>query len=492
MKRLLAVVAGTFCLASAAAAHVGSPDAYYEGNAGPYHLFVTIRVPQVVPGVAQIEVRSESAEVRQVRIFPLRITGPGSEYSPAPDVAERSKVDAQFFSGNLWLMEFGALQVRILVNGTRGPGECSVPVLAEAQRVMPLQRPLGAVLAALMAVLAAGLVTIAGAGAREGTLDPGTAPGLRNRRLGRIAMGVAAALVLVALMFGNHWWNLEAANYTQHLYSNPKMSASLESGRRLVLRSPDATWVEGVNRQPLIPDHNHLVHLFLIRMPGLDRFWHLHPQEFEPGAFAVGVAGVSPGHYQIFADIVHRNGFPETLVSSIDIPNDSQARAADAALAGDDSAAAASALAETGADTRAFGFPDDSGRMIWESPNPPLKANEPAEFRFRIEDSSGQPTADLQLYMGMAVHAEIVRSDCAVFAHLHPAGSISMAALELANSGYVDAGAMPGMAMPPGSEPLGPEVSFPYGFPKPGQYRIFVQVKRNGKVETGVFDRKVE
>jgi hypothetical protein len=36
------------------------------------------------------------------------------------------------------------------------------------------------------------------------------------------------------------------------------------------------------------------------------------------------------------------------------------------------------------------------------------------------------------------------------------------------------------------------EVSFPYGFPKAGAYRIFVQVKHAGRVETGIFDTRVD
>jgi hypothetical protein len=37
-----------------------------------------------------------------------------------------------------------------------------------------------------------------------------------------------------------------------------------------------------------------------------------------------------------------------------------------------------------------------------------------------------------------------------------------------------------------------PEVSLTYGFPKAGLYRIFVQIKRSSRVQTGAFDAHVE
>src|SRR4051812_34245789 len=123
-------------------AHVGSPDVFFEGVAGPYRLFVTVRLPLVIPGVAEIEIRSESSDLREVRVVPLRLTGPGSNLPPAPDVARRSQADPQFFSASLWLMEGGSLQVRIITDGARGTGTVSVPVPSVAQRVLPMEKPL--------------------------------------------------------------------------------------------------------------------------------------------------------------------------------------------------------------------------------------------------------------------------------------------------------------------------------------------------------------
>src|SRR4029077_9972157 len=71
----------------------------------------------------------------------------------------------------------------------------------------------------------------------------------------------------------------------------------------------------------LIPDHGHLMHVFLLRVPAMDRFYHLHPEQASDESFAVRLPAMPAGKYKIFADIVRGTGFPETLVSDIDSPD---------------------------------------------------------------------------------------------------------------------------------------------------------------------------
>jgi hypothetical protein len=111
-----------------------------------------------------------------------------------------------------------------------------------------------------------------------------------------------------------------------------------------------------------------------------------------------------------------------------------------------------------------------------------LKAKELTAFTFAILGPDGKAVSDLEPYMGMGGHAEFVKRDFSVFAHVHPTGSVSMASVAVASP----AAMMAMHQMGPGSA-----VSFPYGVPAPGQYRIFVQMKRAGMVETGAFDLDV-
>jgi hypothetical protein len=486
--RGMGVLTLVLCAAVTVCAHVGSPDVYFDGDAGPYHLFVTVRVPQVIPGVAEIRVRSATGDVRTMQFVSMRLSGPGSNLPPAPDLAQQSKDDPQFFTGSLWLMESGALRVRIQVDGAKGRGEVSVPVPSFAQRTLTMDKPLKGILGLLMLFLAVGMVFIAGAAVREGNLAPGERPTPARMRRAKIVMAITAVAVVGILYLGRVWWGAEAGNYERgvNFFKPPAAEASLENGDRLVIcaRGQDKEWSEQVNMEEVIPDHNHLMHLFLIRLPGMDRLLHLHPQRIAGGAFAVDLPALSAGKYQIFADVVDKAGFPWTLVGEVNLP-----QIEGRPVAGDDASWSGSPLTTPAKEASAFLLPD-GGHMIWERASGPLKANTAMNFTFRVQTKDGTPAQDLEPYMGMAGHAEFVRSDMSAFAHVHPAGSVAMAALELAQSGMLEAPPAMSGGMAMGAMP--PEVSFPYGFPQPGDYRIFVQIKRAGQIETGVFDAQVQ
>jgi hypothetical protein len=485
MKKLLRCVC-LLLLPLAGTAHVNSPDVYYDGYAGPYHLLVTLRPPAVVPSVAQVQIRSVSSDVSEIKILPLRMIGVGATMAPLPDPAKRSADDPQLFTGSLWIMVRGSWKVQIQATGQKGVAQLDVPLPAVSTSSQPMHAGLGILLAFLGLALAAGFIGIIYAATRDGALNAGERPAPAQARRGRIGLAIALAIVLAAFILGNTWWGSEASANDRLNYRVPNMTPSLTAGSvlRLHLDNPnEAEPTRFRTEQPdrillddLIPDHGHLMHLFIVRMPDMKAFWHLHPGQTQPGDFAVNLPIMPEGQYKLYADIVHHTGFPETQVATVNLP-----AVTGEALTGDDAGAIDLAPADRVAQL-AGGY-----RMVWQRDDRPYKANQPYWFRFRVEDRDGKPAADLEPYMGMAAHAVFLSTDGNVFAHVHPAGSVSMAAVNLAEGRTANAG-MENMDHPSRSA----EISFPYGFPKPGDYRIFVQVKHAGKIETGEFVAKAE
>jgi hypothetical protein len=455
----LAIVA----LQSPVRAHVGSPDVFLESHAGPYRLFVTIRPPHAIPGVADVEVLATTADVRDVRIVPLPLTGDGAKFAPVPDRAVRSSADPKLFTGHLWLMTAGAWQVRVIVNGDRGEGTLSVPVPTLPQSTLAMHPALRAVLFALMLLLAAGFVGIVSAMAREAKLGAGEALDARAKRRGRIAGAIAAVVMAGILFLGNMWWGAEATAYDRYVYKPIEGAATITPDERLRLRLSDPGWIGSRRLDDFVPDHGHVMHLFVMS-PALDRLWHLHPDPKGVVSFEQRLPAMPAGTYELFADLVHATGVSETVTGQV-----STGPIRGAPLSGDDSAWSAS---------------DPSSTTIsWVRENAPLVPKRLTTFTFRVDDENGEPVKDLELYMGMPGHAVFVRRDLKVFAHVHPSGSAPMAALDIAmpqsNPHAQHAATTPST------------VTFPYGFPEPGQYRIFVQVKRAGRIVTGAFDADV-
>lgn len=416
----------------------------------------------MIPGVADVEVLATSDDVKEVRIVPTPLTGVGAQFAPVPDRAVRSNDDPRLFTGHLWMMGAGAWQVRVAVTGDRGEGTLSVPVPTLPQSTLGMPTALRVTLWFFMLLLATGFVAIISAMAREARLGAGETLDARSKRRGRIAGAIATVAMAVVLFLGNMWWGVEATAYDRYVYK-PLTATPTVIDNTLRLDLHDPGWISSRRLDDFVPDHGHVMHLFVLS-PDLDRMWHLHPEEVGVGRFEQRLPGMFAGSYEIFGDVVHATGVSETVTGRFEAPS-----AGGTPLGGDDSGW-----------TAAGHYP---GKIVWLRDDTPLQPRKLTMFTFRVDDENGQPAKDLELYMGMPGHAVFVKRDRKVFAHVHPSGSAPMAALSMA---------MPN-ANPHAQHEMGTPstVAFPYGFPEPGQYRIFVQVKRAGAVVTGAFDADV-
>jgi hypothetical protein len=490
LARVLMAVAVVLSVGTPARAHIGNKDVFEQVSAGPYKLFITIRTPTVIPGVAMLEVRSSGAPIDSLTITPLLLTGEASKHPPTPDAMKRSKDDPQFFTGSLWLMGTGSWQIRFGIHGASGAETTSVPVAAAATAILRMQRPMGIMLGALGVILVLGIVGIVTAAVREARLKPGAQPNEGRRRRAALAGVIALAFSCFAVYWGGKWWNVEAADYATDMHRNAELRPTIDGNRlNLLIGEPDKDadggWMAIKNGDMLL-DHGHLMHLYAIREPEMDAVFHLHPEPTGKQGLSTVLPAMPAGNYKLYGDVVFLNGFPETETATLTVPADVSA----APLGAEDASAAPPPLS-AGELGPTYKLPDGY-TMVWDRPAT-ITASTPYAFRFTLLDGAGKPAGDMQPYLGMAGHAAFVKTDGTTFAHTHPEGSAAMPAMMLAEESTMAMGGMNDMSgMAAGSEPVKPAVEFPYGFPSVGRYRIFVQMKHSGTVETGVFDAEVK
>lgn len=467
-------------------AHVGSPDVIFDGKAGPYDVRVIVRVPSVVPGLAEVDVRILHGDARTVRIRPV-FWRTGTSGSPSADMAKPVKGAPNLYSGQLWLMARGAYSVYVAVGGPSGYGTASVPVMSVATGRLGMSAGLSAILVSLGILLVAGLITIVYVAAGESVVEPGRTMSAAGRTRARL-VGIVAVPVMAIILFGGaKWWQAVDASYQQRMYRPYVAKAEVvrEAGKPM-LRLEAAL-------DPLVPDHGKLMHLFVLDSATMTSFAHLHPSLVDSSAFSTILPPLPAATYRLYGDVTFETGQTQTLVGTVRLTReDSIAAAATRPTDPDDSWRVSDGVARRPG-VAAIDRLEDGSTMEWVADSTRLRTGVDATLRFRVRDPAGAPAA-LEPYLGMAAHAVIAKMDGSVFVHLHPAGTVSMAAQEvfaLRDRGDTTPTGrlrLPSDSIMPHAMRVPDELSFPYIFPRSGAYRVWVQVRRAGRVLTGVFD----
>ena len=486
-RRVALALLGVVGAPALSLAHVGSPDVIFDGKAGPYDVRVIVRVPSVVPGLAEVNVRLLHGEAATVRIRPV-FWRTGASGSPSADVAKPVQGAPGLYTGQLWLMARGAYSVYVTVQGPSGTGTASVPVMSVATGRLGMSAGLSAILVALGVLLVAGLITIVYAATGESVVEPGRAVPAAGRRRARIVGIIAVPVMAIVLFGGARWWQVVDESYQQRMYRPYVARASVaREARKPVLRL-EATL------DPLIPDHGKLMHLFVIDSARMTGFAHLHPSAVDSSTFSAVLPPLPPGSYRLYGDVTFETGQTNTLLGAVRLTSADSAAAVAAGPTDPDDAWRVAGGVPRRDHIASLDTLEDGSTMEWLADPTRVRPGEDVTLRFRVR-APGGASATLEPYLGMAAHAVIARTDGSVFVHLHPAGTVSMAAQEVfalrdrgdtTPTGHLrvpndDSMMQHAMRVPD-------EVSFPYVFPRSGTYRLWVQVRRAGRVLTGVFD----
>jgi hypothetical protein len=519
MKTIFGIL--TFLLPALACAHVGSPNVFFDGQAGPYAVRVIIRPPGVLPGTAQVDVRVDGATNVTVQ---AALWEAGTKAAPEPVAATAVAGEPNLFNGVLWLFYPGSYSIHVRIQGNLGAGTAIVPLNSAALRQPSMSPRFAAMLVVLGLVLFAGAVWFVAVAAGDSALEPGAVP-LRRQRVRARCVAVCATIVFAGAIWAGklRWQKMDREFRANALYQPSPVSASVRTSGdlRLLQLAPAPETLGAASWDTLVADHGKLMHLFLLRDPDLNVFAHLHPVRRDAQRFECILPVLPAGQYRLYGETTHENGMTETLIANVTLP-EPLGRAPQMILSSNlmNDVFCQSPLAAATNATQPFALDaDDSwhlGASTADSPKSDahesrlmgglkmvflnaddLIENRETLLRFIVLMPDNQP-APLQPYMGMAGHCVVRRSDGAVFTHLHPVGTISMAAQQLFMQR--ESANNPNPALRATNNPTygatrssgGNEVTFPYAFPRPGNYRLWVQVRTNGRVLTGAFGLQVK
>ena len=157
-------------------ADIGHNNVVYEGKAGEIPIRVFVKLPGVVPGLADISIKVFTDNIHKVTIQPNKKDKEGESKSPPPDIANPVQGENNLFSAQLWLMDYGSYSLDIRLFQDQNVHRASIPVTSVSSRVLEMSQATTILLSTLLLLLFFGAINIIRIAYKDSTQRPGDQP----------------------------------------------------------------------------------------------------------------------------------------------------------------------------------------------------------------------------------------------------------------------------------------------------------------------------
>ncbi|MEO7155981.1 MAG: heavy metal-binding domain-containing protein [Vicinamibacterales bacterium] len=245
---------------------------------------------------------------------------------------------------------------------------------------------------------------------------------------------------------------MATADYTMHLSIEPR---AIKPGQKTKFRFEILHPLTGEPVTQYGEVHDRLFHLFIVSRD-MTEFFHVHPVLEKDGSFTIEHVIPKAGQYVMFSDFMPVGGGPQLIMSPITT----------AGFDGD----IASSWPNLKPDS-SFEKTVDGVKVELQIEPAKLIAGEEADVPVHLTDAKTEaPIKDLQRYLGAFGHGMMLSEDMTEHVHAHPQEMLEGTTI---------------------TEGGGPDLVFHALFPKPGNYRIWLQFQRNNVVSTIPFTFRV-
>ena len=474
---------------------IGHYNVTYEGQAFNKTIRALIKPPGVIPGIANITIKTFGQSIDSIKIKPIKWHGAissaphlviGPQGSPPADLMHQIDDNKKFFMGELWLMDFGAYNIKVEIFKNGISELINIPINSIATQIQPMSFNVSLILFFLMLLLLFGGTNIITIAYRESTIPYNQKIKSERIKNSKNVMLLSFIILSFILYAGSEWWNKTEQIFKENLYIPMDNEVQLiNNGKQNILQImiTDELWLDGMVPD-LMLDHGKIMHLYLIK-EDYSQLCHLHPKRNKknPNLFEVVLPNIEYGKYYLYMDITFESGFSSTLINQINYETDNIKKQKYDYLISDKD------------DSYISNSPQY--QLKWINKKKDFKINQDIHFNFQAQNIDGIPSK-IEPYIQMGGHGAILKKDHTIFIHIHPIGTISMASQELynqndkiTNSGVCYLGTVDDSIKTyfKNQESI---VSFPpINLDTPGNYVMWIQAKSKGEIITEKFDFKI-